>query len=76
MRAVEITMEPDLVIGETDRLWEKPYLSQEDLWANYDVAPDGRFLMLKESDASVEATRIHVFLGWLSRIEERMEASE
>ena len=77
MMTVEITTEPELEIGDPDELWEAPYLSHEHLFGNYDVASDGRFLMLEIPDTSnAELTRIHVFLDWLSEIEERMEARD
>ena len=77
MMAVPITTEPELEVGEPVELWEKPYFSQERVGTNYDVAPDGRFLMLKIPDTSnAEPTRIHVFLDWLSEIEEGMEARD
>ncbi len=75
--AVQITTEPELEVGEHVELWEAPYFSQEDLWTNYDVTPDGRFLMLGIPDTSnTEPARIHVFLDWLTEIEERMQASD
>ncbi len=77
MMAVPITTEPQLEVGEPVELWETPYFSQEHFGTNYDVAPDGRFLMLKFPDTSdTEPERIHVFLDWLTEIEERMQASD
>ena len=77
MIAVPITTEPELEVGEPVELWETPYYTQELFFTNYDVAPDGRFLMLKLPDTSdTEPARIHVFLDWLREIEERMEASD
>ncbi len=77
MMAVEITTEPELRIGEPVELWEKPYFSLE-LFprANYDVAPDGRFLMLglRESDAH-RLLMINVVVNWFSEVQERMRAN-
>ena len=77
MMAVEITTEPELRIGEPVELWEKPYFSLE-LFprANYDVASDGRFLMLglRESDAQ-RLLMINVVVNWLSEVQERMRAN-
>ncbi len=77
MMAVEITTEPDLQIGEPLELWERPYFSQE-LFAttNYDVAPDGRFLMLGLPESDVpRLVMINVVVNWFSEVQERMEAS-
>jgi len=77
MLAVEITTEPELRIGEPVELWKRPYFSLEAFpRANYDVAPDGRFLMLglPESDAP-GLTLINVVVNWFSEVQERMEAS-
>ncbi len=77
MMAVPITTEPELEVGEPVELWETPYFSLGNFFTLYDVAPDGRFLMLKFSDTSdIEPARIHVFMDWLTEIEERMEASD
>jgi serine/threonine-protein kinase len=75
MLAVEITTEPELRIGEPVELWERPYYSQEQ-FGNYDVAPDGRFLMLglPESDAP-RLVMINVVVNWFSEVQERMKAS-
>ncbi|MEE8326820.1 MAG: protein kinase, partial [candidate division NC10 bacterium] len=77
MLAVDITTEPNLRIGEPVELWERPYYSLElSANANYDVAPDGRFLMLglPESDAS-QLVMIGVVVNWFSEVQQRMEAN-
>ncbi len=77
MMAVEITTEPELEVGEPVELWETPYFSLGSFFTMYDVARDGRFLMLKFPDTSdTEPARIHVLLDWLTEIEERMQASD
>jgi hypothetical protein len=73
MMAVEITMEKELEVIDHVELWKAPYFSQELFGTNYDVAPDGRFLMLGVPNTSEsEPASINVFLDWLSQIEERM----
>ncbi|MFQ5528056.1 MAG: protein kinase [Thermoanaerobaculia bacterium] len=77
MMAVPITTEPEFEVGEPVELWETPYLSLGSFFTMYDVAPDGRFLMLKLPDTSnTEPARVHVVLDWLKGIEERMQASD
>ena len=46
--------------GQPERLFEGRYL--DDQTRNYDVAPDGRFLMIKQADT---LRRIHVVVDWL-----------
>ena len=46
--------------GQPERLFEGRYL--DDQTRNYDVAPDGRFLMIKQADT---LTQIHVVVDWL-----------
>ena len=75
MMSVAIRTEPELNAGEPAELWDAPYFDQGLLGGNSDVASDGRFLMLKMPETSdAEPTTIHVFLDWLSQIEERMQA--
>lgn len=70
MLAVKITTEPRLEVGRPVTLWEAPYYFQEGLWSNYDVAADGRFLMLTLPDASgAGPDLIHVHLDWLAQVE-------
>ena len=77
MMAIAITTEPELRLGNPVELWEAPHFSQEFGAWNYDVAADGRFLMLKVPDTSNdETTRIHVFLNWLADVEKRMQAND
>ena len=46
--------------GSPVRLFEGRYL--DDLARNYDVAPDGRFLMIKQADT---LRQIHVVVNWM-----------
>ena len=46
--------------GSPVRLFEGRYL--DDLARNYDVAPDGRFLMIKQADT---LKQIHVVVNWI-----------
>ena len=46
--------------GQPERLFEGRYL--DDLTRNYDVAPDGRFLMIKQADT---LKQIHVVVNWM-----------
>ena len=72
MMSVEIQTEPELDIGEPVELWTHPYFSQWSLFRNYDVASDGRFLMLSIPDAAEAQTMtINVALDWFAEFERR-----
>ena len=77
MLAVEVATEPRLEVAEAVTLWQAPYFFQRGLWANYDVARDGRFLMMKMPSASAsDRERMHVFLGWVADVAPRLDAAE
>jgi Tol biopolymer transport system component len=63
MMAVSVTEEPELVLGDPVMLFEEPYaLEGGNPNANYDVAADGRFVMIGVTPA--EATQLHVVRNW------------
>ncbi len=69
MMAVEIETEPELLHDEPIELWSHPYFSQEDHFPNYDVARDGRFLMLAIPEVEeTETMTITVVLNWLEEL--------
>lgn len=73
MMAVEITTEPDFRSEAPIELWERPYFSQEIMAWNYDVAADGRFLMLGLAEESDTApTQVNVVLNWFEELQERV----
>ena len=67
MMAVPVETDPTFsVLGDAEVLFDRAYF----MFASrrtYDVAPDGRFLMLKESSGEPDretGTRIDVVLNW------------
>ncbi len=65
MMAGKTTTEPEFRADPPIELWNRPYFSQEIMAPNYDVAADGRFLMLELADASTTAPRrVNVVLNW------------
>ncbi|TDI15273.1 MAG: hypothetical protein E2P05_07430, partial [Acidobacteria bacterium] len=73
MMAVEIQTEPEFESGEPVELWTSPYFSQEGLFTNYDVASDGRFLMLGIPNLDeAETMTINVVLDWFEELKERV----
>jgi hypothetical protein len=66
MIAVTIKTEPTLEIGPPRELWNRAYFSHEALFTTYDVAPDGRFLMLAVPSSEANSATINVVLDWLA----------
>ncbi len=56
--------------GQPERLFDGRYL--DDLTRNYDVAPDGRFLMIKQADT---LRQIHVVVDWLEDLRPFLESN-
>ena len=74
MMRVPVTNEPSLTLGTPELLFEGPYASG--VMRNYDVAPDGRFLMVRSGTPSgVEDSappQINVVLNWFEEIKQRV----
>ncbi len=73
MMAVEIQTEPEFESGEPVELWKRPYFSEEGLFTRYDVAADGRFLMLGIPNLDeAETMTINVVLDWFEGLKDRV----
>jgi eukaryotic-like serine/threonine-protein kinase len=74
MMAVDVTTQPTFSPGKPKVLFEGQYVAvQPGLTGTaYDVSADGqRFLMVKETEASVSATQINVVLNWFEELKRR-----
>jgi Tol biopolymer transport system component len=71
MMAVDIQTSPDFRIVRTRTLFEIPWPKYS---ADYDVAPDGRFLMIKRDGRNQEAqpNELHVLLNWVEELRRRV----
>lgn len=70
--AVDVQTAPTLSAGKPRKLFEKDYDRTTTLWANYDVAPDGRqFLMIRTLDDKGPA-QIDVVLNWVDELKRRV----
>ena len=71
MMAVAISTSPELAPGTSTLLFEASYsTSTFEPRTNYDVASDGRFVMIRTAEgAAEEASDIHVVLDWLEERE-------
>jgi Tol biopolymer transport system component len=75
MMAVATTTQPTFSVGESQMLFERPYVSGLVEASNYDVSPDGqRFLMVKESEDAAPATQINVVLNWTEELKRLVAA--
>ena len=63
MMAVEVTTSPSFMAGKPRLLFEKPYV-RVSLRPNYDVTPDGRFLMLQQIEAESAPMYLNVVQNW------------
>jgi len=69
MMVVPVMPEPGFSIGAPERLFEGPYVTGGNLWTNYDVSDDERFMMIKKSDdAEVQLICVHNWFEELKRL--------
>ena len=68
----DVSTQPGLVASVPEVLFEGGWeLSQRDLWTNYAVMPDGRFLMVRHEPEAVP-TRINVIFNWFEELKARV----
>jgi Tol biopolymer transport system component len=68
MMAVEIDTRSSFSAGKPKFLFQGLYQPTPILDANYDVAPDGRFLMLKPSGDEQAPTQVNLVLNWFEEL--------
>jgi hypothetical protein len=64
MMSVALTAEPALIAERPRLLFEGSYLRSDTGGAGYDVAADGRFLMVQPLEPEHAVTAINVVLNW------------
>ncbi len=70
MMAVAISAEPELAAGKPTLLFEGRYLSGLSAGnpaTNYDVAPDGRFVMIRVEERTAP-TQLNLVLNWFEEL--------
>ena len=75
MMAVAIATTPALTAGPPRMLFEGNYLWSDTGGAGYDVAPDGRFLMVEPLEPEQPATAIDVVINWFDDVQRRVPVS-
>ncbi len=74
MMAVDVTTQPTFSAGKPKVLFEGQYVAVSPglTGTAFDVSSDGqRFLMVKETEASMSATQINVVLNWFEELKRR-----
>ena len=68
MMAVTIAAGPVLTAGSARVMFEGHYQVSDAGVAGYDVAADGRFLMIQSTAAEQSAGRVNVVLNWFDEL--------
>jgi hypothetical protein len=68
MYAVPIRREPSFAPGMPVELFEQVFRIESETLSNYDVAPDGRFLVVRNTAEESMAHHVNVVLDWLIEV--------
>jgi eukaryotic-like serine/threonine-protein kinase len=68
MMAVDWITEPDVRPGKPKLFFRGDFLSSTEYGRNYDVLPDGRFVMLKPDRESPPPVELHVIRNWFGEL--------
>ena len=71
MMAVEIRTTPAFVVGTPRVLFEGRYVRSPNGVASYDVAADGRFLLVQPLHPDPPTSQIQVVLSWFDDLRRR-----
>ena len=71
MAVAVLSAEPELELGQPVMLFDGPYTSfvRRDASKDYDVAPDGRFVMVRPEGGVRAVHRLNVILNWFQELE-------
>lgn len=69
--AVRVDTARGLSAGKPARLFDGRFVLE---FLDYDVAPDGRFLMIKPADEELASPRLNVVLNWVDELTRRVPA--
>jgi len=72
MFAVAVDTTRGFVAGKPVLLFERPYYIDQDNGFDYDVAPDGRFLMIKPSEEEQTPPPLYVVANWIDEVTRRV----
>ncbi len=74
MMAVDITSRPGFAAGSPRLLFEAPLSTYGDNLMSYDVAPDGRFLGIRDITPDPPANQVTVVLNWFEELKRLVPA--
>ncbi len=72
--AVAIETSPSVRSGRPQKLFEQRYV-RAPYGASFDIAADGRFLMIKPSEDEITPLRIQLVQGWFEELKRRVPTS-
>jgi serine/threonine-protein kinase len=70
--AVRIAVEPALMVGRPRPMFQGPMAPPTQHARNYDVLPDGQFLIVRAEEDPARATALDVTLNWTSELARRV----
>jgi Tol biopolymer transport system component len=68
LMAVKVDTRDGLHLGNQTRLFNRSWVYHSAGRPNYDVTPDGRFVMLEYRGEAMSIRRLHVLLNWLDEL--------
>jgi Tol biopolymer transport system component len=71
MMAVSLETKPAFAVSNPRLLFDAPYAHISSDIPNYDVAPDGRLLMVRENQQKATVTQLNVVLNWFEELKQR-----
>ena len=74
MMAAAVRFDPEFSVERPVALFEGDFIPDQFGNPNYDIASDGRFLMLRSAGGEASRHRIHVVTNWFAEVEERLGA--
>jgi len=72
MWRVPIGTSPSLTLGKAEPLFEDDYHYSDNGPSDYDVSPDGRFLMVRPADEERAFKPFHIVLDWVNDLQRRV----
>jgi serine/threonine-protein kinase len=76
MMSVDVKTGPNLVVGKPRRVFEGHYATSGALFANYDVTPDGKRLLMVKGSVQEAPAQINLVLNWLEDVKRLVSAEK
>ena len=64
MMGATIATDPEVRIGVPEELFASPWPLAADRWDTFDVAPNGRFIMIEPAEWENRVRHVRVVLNW------------